>query len=43
VGPYLVGWIRDATGGFTAGLLTLAAILVIGAAITLAIVPPTRK
>jgi len=35
VGPFLVGWIRDATGGFTAGLLTLAAILVIGAAIAL--------
>ena len=24
VGPYLMGWIREATGGFTAGLLTLA-------------------
>ena len=35
VGPFLVGWIRDATGGFTAGLLTLAAILVLGAVITL--------
>ena len=35
VGPFLVGWIRDSTGGFTAGLLTLAAILVVGAAITL--------
>jgi ACS family tartrate transporter-like MFS transporter len=43
VGPYLVGWIRDATGGFTAGLVTLAAILVIGAAITLAMVPGSRK
>ena len=32
VGPYLMGWVRDATGGFTAGLLTLAAILVVGAA-----------
>ena len=37
VGPYLVGWIRDATGGFTAGLLTLAAVLVIGAGIALSI------
>jgi len=35
VGPFVVGWIREATGGFTAGLLTLAAILAIGAAITL--------
>ena len=33
VGPIIVGWIRDATGGFTAGLLTLAAILVLGALI----------
>ncbi len=24
VGPFLMGWIREATGGFTAGLLTLA-------------------
>jgi MFS transporter, ACS family, tartrate transporter len=37
VGPYLVGWIRDATGGFTAGLLTLASILVIGAVIVLTV------
>ncbi len=35
VGPYVVGWIRDATGGFTAGLLTLAGVLVIGAVIAL--------
>lgn len=35
VGPFLMGWIRDATGGFSAGLLTLAAVLVIGAAIAL--------
>ena len=41
VGPSLVGWIRDATGGFTAGLLTLAVILVIGAAVALAL-PNTR-
>jgi MFS transporter, ACS family, tartrate transporter len=37
VGPYLMGWIREATGGFTAGLLTLAAILVVGAGLVLAI------
>ena len=42
VGPFLVGWIREATGGFTAGLLTLAAILVVGAWITLAIVPARK-
>src|SRR5689334_21879368 len=37
VGPFLVGWIRNATGGFTAGLLSLAAILVIGAVIVLSV------
>jgi ACS family tartrate transporter-like MFS transporter len=35
VGPFLVGWVRDATGGFAAGLLILAAFLVVGAVITL--------
>ena len=35
VGPYLIGWIRDATGGFSGGLLTLAAVLVVGAVIAL--------
>jgi ACS family tartrate transporter-like MFS transporter len=33
-GPYLMGWIRQASGGFSAGLLTLAAILIAGAAIS---------
>jgi ACS family tartrate transporter-like MFS transporter len=32
-GPSLVGWIRDLTGGFAAGLLTLTAFLVAGAII----------
>jgi ACS family tartrate transporter-like MFS transporter len=32
-GPSLVGWIRDATGGFAAGLLTLTAFLIVGAII----------
>ncbi|MEP6782261.1 MAG: MFS transporter [Acidobacteriota bacterium] len=36
-GPYLMGWIRESTGGFNAGLLTLAAILVAAAAIVLAV------
>jgi ACS family tartrate transporter-like MFS transporter len=43
VGPYLMGWIRDATGGFTAGLLTLAAILVLGAAIVLRLEEPEER
>ncbi len=37
VGPFLMGWIREATGGFGAGLLTLAAALVLGAVIVLSI------
>lgn len=37
VGPIVVGWIRDATGGFSAGLLTLAAVLVLGAAIAVSL------
>ena len=43
VGPYLMGWIRDATGGFTAGLLTLAAILVVGALIVLRLQEPDER
>ena len=43
VGPYLMGWIRDATGGFSAGLLTLAAILVAGALIALGLQEPNER
>jgi ACS family tartrate transporter-like MFS transporter len=42
VGPIVVGWIRDATGGFTAGLLTLAAVLVIGAVVAVSL-PPSHS
>ncbi len=35
VGPFLVGWVRDATGGFAAGLLMLATMLAVGALVTL--------
>jgi ACS family tartrate transporter-like MFS transporter len=42
VGPFLMGWIREATGGFTAGLLTLGGFLLLGAAIVLAL-PQTPK
>ncbi len=41
-GPFLIGWVRDATGGFSAGLLSLAALLGIAAAIALAIPPVDR-
>ena len=43
VGPYLVGWIREYSGGFAAGLLTLAAILVVGAAIALRLREPDEQ
>ena len=43
VGPYLMGWIRDATGGFTAGLLTLAGFLVLGAVIVLRLERPDER
>jgi MFS transporter, ACS family, tartrate transporter len=43
VGPFLMGWIREATGGFSAGLLTLGAILVVGAAIAVALPEPARR
>jgi ACS family tartrate transporter-like MFS transporter len=36
VGPFLVGYVRDATGSFGGGLSVLAAALVIGAAVALA-------
>ena len=34
-GPYAIGWIKDATGGFTWGLVTIAACAAIGLAIAL--------
>jgi ACS family tartrate transporter-like MFS transporter len=43
VGPTLVGWVREATGGFHSGLLTLAGILVLAAAIVLSIRVPPEK
>jgi ACS family tartrate transporter-like MFS transporter len=41
VGPIVVGWIRDATGGFAAGLVTLAGVLVVGAVVVL-VMPRSR-
>lgn len=35
VGPYAVGLVKNATGGFTGGLLLLAALLFVGALLTL--------
>ena len=41
VGPILVGWIRQTTGQFGAGLLMLAAILIVGAVVVL-VIPKSR-
>lgn len=41
-GPYLIGWVRETTGGFGAGLLTLAGLLVLGAAVAAAM-PKSQK
>jgi len=30
-GPYMIGWLRDATGSFTAGLYALAGMLALAA------------
>ena len=40
VGPFLVGWVKDLTGGFTSGLLLLAAVLVFGAVVILRVKVP---
>jgi ACS family tartrate transporter-like MFS transporter len=37
VGPFAVGWVRQATGSFEAALLTLAAVLVVAAAIAISL------
>ena len=36
-GPYAMGWIKDATGGFTGGLLLIAGLAVLAAGIVLAL------
>ena len=36
-GPFAIGWIKDATGGFAWGLVTIAACAVVALAITLAL------
>jgi ACS family tartrate transporter-like MFS transporter len=35
VGPYAVGWLKNATGGYTASLLLLAGLLVLAGVLTL--------
>jgi ACS family tartrate transporter-like MFS transporter len=42
VGPMLVGWVREGTGQFSAGLILLAAILVVGAAVVVMCIPTSQ-
>jgi MFS transporter, ACS family, tartrate transporter len=42
IGPNVVGWIRDSTGSFEAGLYALAAFALLSAVVTLASVRETR-
>lgn len=43
LGPYLMGWIRDATGDFGAGLAALAAAAAVSAALVLTVPAPTER
>ncbi|MEZ5288153.1 MAG: MFS transporter [Vicinamibacterales bacterium] len=43
VGPYLVGALREATGGFTAGLLVVGVIVLAGGVLVLAVPDRTRR
>jgi ACS family tartrate transporter-like MFS transporter len=42
LGPYLMGWLKQTTAGYGAGLLAVAAILLAGAALAAALRPPWR-
>ncbi len=42
VGPFVVGWLKDRTGGFAAGLLVIAACGIVGMVIVLALGHDTR-
>jgi len=43
-GPFAIGWVREATGSFEVGLLALAGVLVVGAAIALSLpATPTAR
>jgi MFS transporter, ACS family, tartrate transporter len=43
VGPYAMGALRESTGGYRAGLLTLAAVVCVSATLVMIIVPPSRR
>ena len=41
-GPFIIGWLKDQTGGFSTGLLTVAAALTVSAALVLVIAGCTK-
>lgn len=43
VGPSMIGWLRDATGGYGGGLLVLAGVLITEALVVISLRLPTHK
>ncbi|WP_343586071.1 MFS transporter [Herbaspirillum sp.] len=43
VGPFAIGWLKNATGGYTAGLYVVAATLAVSAVVTLMLSRQTRQ
>jgi MFS family permease len=43
VGPYGIGYLRDATGGFAAGLIAIGVVVVLGGALVLSVPDPSRS
>ena len=43
VGPYGIGYLRDSTGGFSAGLIAIGVIVVLGGALVLAVPDRSRS
>jgi ACS family tartrate transporter-like MFS transporter len=43
IGPYGIGYLRDATGGFTAGLIAIGCVVIAGGALVLVVPDPTRR
>ena len=43
VGPWLMGWLKDTTGGYDRGLLVLAGVLLAEAALVLTLRMPSKE
>ncbi|MEH3148573.1 MAG: MFS transporter [Methylobacterium frigidaeris] len=43
VGPWVIGWIKDRTGGFTGGLIFVAALLLLSAVLSLVVARTGRR